>query len=416
MKQPAVINWKSIRIAILLGIWIWSLHGIAFGDDIAPATLQNTPVSEAGTQHFVPHVTPIQCTGTIQMLRTAAVSGNDIRVRDVARWSDADSVGFSAIADLVIDHFYDGNNRRLSLDELRSTLTGAGVNLSQVSFAGNRSCLITHSDAPPVAKAPKNDRDVVQQWIDQKDKPADGLPSSKPLAELKPDAPAANADTQFHSLRDTIVLDLAQRLNIPADDLQLTFDPKDRAFLNLTEPMFHFDLTPRRMSDLGKVSWDVTLQGDGRSDRKLTINAEARAWERQLVINNAVSYRQVLRDTDFTERRVLVDHVEYDPLLTRTQIVGQQAARDLKPGMVLTSRMVDPVPLVKQGDFVTVTLNSGGIRIRTVATAMESGSFGQSIKVKSEQNQCVYVVTMTGPQEAAMGPAPAKESVASVEK
>ena len=49
--------------------------------------------------------------------------------------------------------------------------------------------------------------------------------------------------------------------------------------------MFHFDLTPRRLTDLGKVSWDVTLQGgqggqDGKGERKLTINAEARAWER----------------------------------------------------------------------------------------------------------------------------------------
>jgi flagella basal body P-ring formation protein FlgA len=57
------------------------------------------------------------------------------------------------------------------------------------------------------------------------------------------------------------------------------------------------------------------------------------------------------------------------------------------------------------------------VQIRTVATAMEAGSYGQTIKVKSEQNQSVYVVTMTGPQEAVMGPAPARdETVASVGK
>jgi hypothetical protein len=34
---------------------------------------------------------------------------------------------------------------------------------------------------------------------------------------------------------------------------------------------------------------------------------------------------------------------------------------------------------------------------------MESGSFGQTIKVKSEQTQDVYDVTLTGPQQASMG-------------
>jgi flagella basal body P-ring formation protein FlgA len=407
MKKAAASPMKrnSVRAALLLGVWIWAFHGVTRGDDATPRSLQNAPIPEAGVEHFVPHVTPIQCTGTLQMLPSAAISGNDIRVRDVARWSDADSVGFSAIADLIIDHFYDGNTRKLTLDELRSTLSGAGVNLAQVDFAGNRSCVITHSDVPVVTKRPTDEHEMVRQWVEQK---PDALPA---VAEAKPDA-TENADAQFHSLRDTLLLDLAQRLNVSADDLQLTFDPKDRSILNLTEPMFHFGLAPRRVVDLGKVGWDVTLN-DGRNDRKVTVNAEARGWERQLVVAKAVSYRQVLRDTDFTERRVLVDHLEYDPLLTRSQIVGQQAARDLKPGMVLTSHMVDPVPLVKQGDFVTVTLNSGGVQIRTVATAMESGSFGQTIKVKSEQNQSVYIVTMTGPQEATMGTAPAKdESVA----
>jgi len=417
MRSPRTIATKRkyVRLAFLLGVWIWSLHGIVRADsnDAPPAALPATPVAEAGQEHFIPHVTRIDCQGTIQMLKNAEISGNDIRVRNVARWSDADSVGFSSIADLVIDHFDDGTSRRLSLDELRSTLSGAGVNLSQVHFAGAGSCMITRSETAPVEKPPADDREAVRQWIEQKDKAPEAKAAAVQLAasQLAPAADprpvndiAADADTQFHSLRDTLILDLSQRLNLPVDDLLMTFDPKDRSFLNLTEPMFHFQLEPRRLTDLGKISWDVTIS-NGKTQQKMTINAEARSWERQLVVARAISYRQVLRDDDFTERRVLVDHIEYDPLLSSKQTVGQQAARDLKPGMVLTSRMVDPIPLVKQGDFVTVTLNCGGVSIRTVATALEAGSFGQSIKVKDEQNQNVLVVTMTGPQMATMGPA-----------
>jgi flagella basal body P-ring formation protein FlgA len=397
--------WKSklawIRLALVPGVVL--LSAVARADDAPPASLPNTPVVGAGSEHFMAHVTPIECEGTIQMIRSVEVSGNDIRVRQVARWSDADSVGFSSIADLVIDHFDDSVQRRISLDELRSTLSGAGVNLSKVRFAGNTSCLVTRGTVPEI-KPPADDREVVQQWIEQKNKPdaAEAPAPVKAAAELKPDVAGDSADAQYHTLREVILADLAQRLNLPSDDLQVTFDQKDRSFLNLTEPMFQFQLEPRRLADLGKVSWDATII-DGKTQRKLTINAEARCWEKQLVVARAISYRQVLRDDDFIERRRLVDHVEYDPLLTRRQIVGQQAARDLKPETVLTARMLEPIPLVRQGDVVDVTLCTGGIQIRVAATAMESGCYGQSIRVRNEENKSIYVVTVTDSKTGVVG-------------
>jgi flagella basal body P-ring formation protein FlgA len=142
----------------------------------------------------------------------------------------------------------------------------------------------------------------------------------------------------------------------------------------------------------------------GDKQQTVEVDADARAWERQLVVEKAATYKQVIRDGDISENRVLVDHLPDDHLLTRDQIVGQQAARDLKPGTVLTAKLIDPVPLARNGQYVTVTLNEGGLQVRTVAKAMESGSFGQTIKVKNDQTQDVYDVMLTGPQQATMGP------------
>jgi hypothetical protein len=128
-----------------------------------------------------------------------------------------------------------------------------------------------------------------------------------------------------HTLRDLLLTDLSQRLNIPVNQLQMTVDPKDANLLNLAEPIFHFGLEPRRVRDLGKVSWDVTILA-GKQPQKVTVSGEARAWEKQLVIAKPVSAKQVLRDEDVTERRVLMDHVDDDPVLTRDQVIGQQAS------------------------------------------------------------------------------------------
>ena len=206
------------------------------------------------------------------------------------------------------------------------------------------------------------------------------------------------ADAQSHTLRDLIVADAAIRLNVPIDTLQMTFNPADDTTLNLSEPQFRFNLEARHVFGLGDVEWNVLIVTDS-GNKKVSIEATARAWQNQVVLVKPVAFGQVIRSVDVVERRVLVDHLPDDPLLTLAQCVGQECARELKPGTIMTARMVNPVDLAKVGQFITVTLASGNIRIKTVGRAMEAGSFGQTIKVKNEATEETYEVLLTGPQE-----------------
>jgi flagella basal body P-ring formation protein FlgA len=364
--------------------------------DNTPSLPAASPTADAltvGEEHFVPNPRRLDCAGTLEIQQTAIIPGRLIRIRHVVRWSDADDAAFAPIGDLVIDHFDGIDNRRLTLDEIRTTLNSAGVNLALIRFSGARSCLI--SRGPDETAPPKDNHEAVQRWI---------VEGAKAAAATQPATAANDAEgIPFHSLRDRLTTDLADRLTLSVDDLQLNFDPKDKNYLSLAEPAFHFDIQPRRCRDLGAVNWDVTISS-GDKDQKLTINANARCWQRQLVMVRAAAYHQVLQAADISQRRALVDSLPADPLLTESQIVGQQAARDLRPGMVLTARLVEPLPLARTGQFVSVTLNRGGISIRTTARAMESGSYGQTIKLKSEDTNDIFQATLTGPQEASVGP------------
>ena len=128
-----------------------------------------------------------------------------------------------------------------------------------------------------------------------------------------------------------------------------------------------------------------------------------------MVAVKPITGRQVIRADDVTEQRTLADRLSDEPLLTVAQVVNQQAARDLKPGTPFTARLVEAVPLAKTGQFVTVTFNQGGVRIKTVGRAMETGSFGQTIKVRNETTNDTYEVILSGPQEGTVG-APAVPS------
>ena len=97
-----------------------------------------------------------------------------------------------------------------------------------------------------------------------------------------------------------------------------------------------------------------------------------------------------------------MDKLDDEPLLAHHQVVGNQSARDLKPGAVFNAKMVEPVPLARTGQFVTVTLTTSNVSVKTVARAMESGSYGQTIKVKNEATKEIYEVILTGPQTAEM--------------
>ncbi len=196
--------------------------------------------------------------------------------------------------------------------------------------------------------------------------------------------------------------DLAVRLGLPKDDLQINFNPADQKLLNLSEPQFKFNVDGRTIHNLGQVRWEVQIVTD-TGNKHATIEANSRAWQKQVTLVHPLAFKQIVQAEDIQDRRMLSDRLPDDQLLASSQIVGQQASRDLKPGTILTSRMMDPVPLVKMGQFVTIQLRQGNVRIKTVARAMEGGSFGQTIKVKNEATREVYEVVITGPQEATMG-------------
>jgi flagella basal body P-ring formation protein FlgA len=230
--------------------------------------------------------------------------------------------------------------------------------------------------------------------------------AAKPVAEVK----------EYKSLRDYLVAEAAERLNLATDQLQIHFNPADEKLLNLSEPHFEFNVNPPRNKNVGEVTWDVTIVADG-SSQKTSITANVKAWQNQVIVNKPLGYRQIIREEDLIERRTLVDRIGEDPLVTREQIVGQMAGRDLKLGTVLTGRLIDATILVKTGQLVSITLTQGAISAKSVARATEQGTIGQTIRVKNEVTNNMFDVVVTGPQTARLpATGPVEKSVAALDR
>lgn len=65
------------------------------------------------------------------------------------------------------------------------------------------------------------------------------------------------------------------------------------------------------------------------------------------------------------------------------ELIGQQASRDLMPGVVLTRGMFKPQKLVRRGDRVTLSMKAGLVAVRVAGIAMSDGARGQRVRVKN---------------------------------
>ncbi|MGD0464183.1 MAG: flagellar basal body P-ring formation chaperone FlgA [Tepidisphaeraceae bacterium] len=409
MNNSPLSKRKQVQLLVLMTILAWAtqtlLHQWGFGQEVGSIPLSDAAALAAmpdlpSGEKFVPGDANSTPAGTLELRQEASIYGADVALKQVCRWSEADAAVFTPIADLTLVHLPAGVSfRTITVDDVRQTLHGAGVNIAMINFSGVTSCAVTRSDAQA-----GDSQASIQQWIG-----AQQPSSAKPANPSTLAQNASAVDPNCHTLRDLLVSDLSQRLSILPETLQLTFSPEDEKVISLAEPCFKFDIRPSRARTLGNVSWDVKVLTDS-SSKKMTINAVARAWEEQVIVARPLAIHKILSDADFTSRRVLVDSLSDHQLLGLDQCVGQQAATDLRPGVVMTAQLVDAVPLVKAGQLVTVNLTRGTVQLRAVARAMEQGALGQTIKVRNENTRDLLDVTVTGPQEARLGePAPADQ-------
>ena len=301
-------------------------------------------------------------------------AGATLRLRDVCRWSAADADVLDGFGDIVVANLSEApSTRRLDVADIRAVLHDAGLNLSTIQFAGAASCDLTIPGA------------VVE-------------PAPEPL-------PAANVATLHLSpaaidqpqtpLRDLLVTPLLKELAFSEQEVQVDFPAEHEATLALTSPQCGFRIDASRAADLGAVKWDVTIIDDQR-ERKVEVVATVRAWEEQLLLNRALSRGQTIRAGDFVSRRVLVEERDASLVMDPAEAAGQLAARDIDAGERLGPDDLVPPPVVAKGDFINVSLKLGGMRLETVARALEPGPKGTVIHATNEASGDVYRVLVTG--------------------
>lgn len=362
--------------------------------------MQNTTTKTMET--FVPpHRVDV---ASIELLPEITANSNEVTLKQICNWPEGDGERLGEFAELIVVRFdKDATFTTIGVEQVQAMLRDAGLNPASVNFSGAATCRVVRGDVqvdPVVALRDWAGQATTDSALASNEKPAATSQETDQPGEAKGDnAPSKPLIApELPDVRARLIYDLSERTSIGVEKLQVEFAPADAKLL-ATPNSEAIAIEPQRANDLGNVSWLVTTSVNGEPKR-VRIAAKARAWIDQVVCSKPLALRQTITQADIETKRILTDKLPNDPLLTSDQIIGQQAARDLKVGSVMTAKLLAPVELVRPGQLVTVYMRRGAIEVKSVARALQAGSAGQSVKVKNESTGDLFQVTLIGPQTA----------------
>lgn len=126
-------------------------------------------------------------------------------------------------------------------------------------------------------------------------------------------------------------------------------------------------------------------------------NVEVLTWSRNIMAGETIQ----ATDLVWGKAAMAPTDAPSDP----DMVVGLAARRPLRMGAAVAGRDIAAVEVVKAGEIVTLTYEADGVSLALQAKAVTGGGVGETINVQNVSSKKVVQAVVTGPGQAAVGPA-----------
>ncbi len=247
----------------------------------------------------------------------------------------------------------------VSFEVVDRLLGELGVNRTRVLLSGAMTCRVSWTAASDAVSA-------------------DAASGAEPAWFRTPDAEAqaGGVMTLGEAIRRYVQAELGE-----AGLVEIEFEHAAMQFVRLTSPPFEFSIRASRGPKLGLREFRVSIRQDGKLHHSVQAAANVRLKRRALVAVRPLNIgTNVARDSVMFAERVFSDDSQlgYD---RAEAVIGQRVARFVPEGQLLTPADIDEVELVKRSRPVTV-LSDGPIAVRAAGVALDSGGFGETVRVR----------------------------------
>jgi flagella basal body P-ring formation protein FlgA len=310
----------------------------------------------------------------IRLHPTVEITSTVVRLGDVAEILDADPQVVARLSRVMLAPApAAGRSTALAFDAIRARLASQGFNLAELEFAGTS--LVTVSGGrlrgDGLGAAPANDL------------------AHRRAEELVSRAVARHVREQNRDAGHVTV--------------ELALSPEQGALVSQSSSS-RLEPSGGQPPYLGAQKLRIAFHDRQGQARQFDVDCRVTPLPSVLVPRTSLAKGHVLRAEDLTFKQLESTAGGITWFERLEQIVGQEAKKSLRAGEVITAKDVRGVPLIRQGDIVTVYSRSGGIEVRMEAKSRGDGTLGDSVKLISLDGRRELNAKVSGFHEATVIP------------
>lgn len=124
------------------------------------------------------------------------------------------------------------------------------------------------------------------------------------------------------------------------------------------------------------------------------IQVRIRTFDDAYVTTVGLKQRSALESSTCERRRVETTLLT-DQVWSATDDLSQvRTSRSIPAGTVITSRLVEPIPLIEAGGLVSIAIETPTVKITTSGTALDAGRIGDRIRVRNQSSGKILTATI----------------------
>lgn len=132
----------------------------------------------------------------------------------------------------------------------------------------------------------------------------------------------------------------------------------------------------------GNVTIPVNIVSDGKILKKVYISLKIRIFDTVFISKKSISQYQIFTYDNIEKKRLEITGYE-EPVKIESEIIGKRANRYITEGKIITSNLVENVPIIKSGQQIHIISKVNSVIITALGIAKEDGRKGDIITVEN---------------------------------
>lgn len=166
----------------------------------------------------------------------------------------------------------------------------------------------------------------------------------------------------------------------------------------LRMPMCDQELTATLESPaqpVGRVT--VRVRCDGASPWTVFVPAQVRLFREVVTVARPLKRTAIIGFDDVALRERDISQISQGYLTSLDQAVGQKLTRPVVTDQVVTLIHLEQAQVIRKGDQVVISANSGGLSVKMPGEALANGGISEQIRVKNLNSKRVIKARVTAP-------------------